>query len=83
MMQALNDDWIEIGKRCSANRRSLWVKFKFANTDSNFVHDSNVLAIELRAGREGDDAYIRITPDNPQFSELLDLFLVAQFAATT
>jgi hypothetical protein len=29
-------------------------------------------AVELCAGREGDDAFVRVTPENPIFEDLLD-----------
>lgn len=30
-------------------------------------------SIELCAGREGDDAYVKIEPSNPAWNELLDV----------
>lgn len=62
--------WIQIGKECSAGRRSLWVRF----SDDAF---------ELCAGREGDDAYARITSADPQYEALLAVMLAARFAAET
>jgi hypothetical protein len=38
---------------------------------------------ELCAGREGDDAYVSVDTTNPQFEQLLDVMLTAQFATTT
>ena len=73
-------NWTEIGKRCSAGRRSLWMKVDIHPFEQRH---SGVVAIELKAGREGDDAHVRITCDNPQFAELLELLLTARFAATT
>jgi hypothetical protein len=42
-----------------------------------------VLKLELAAGREGDDSYVAITPDNPQFDDLLEVMTTAESAATT
>lgn len=77
--------WVDIGKRCSANRRSLWLKInpKPGHEEDNLITIANVENIELCAGREGDDSYVKIPSTNPLFAELLDLFLTAQFAADT
>lgn len=40
-----------------------------------------VEAIELRAGREGNDSYVRIDRTNPQFVELFEVLSTALFAA--
>jgi hypothetical protein len=82
MNDGFHDDWTEIGKRCSAGRRSMWVRFVFRSVDGA-IDPSVVDAVELKAGREGNDFEMRITCENPQFAELLDLFLTAHFAATT
>jgi hypothetical protein len=39
------------------------------------LHDGNVQAIELCSGREGDDAYVKLTPADPQWEALCDLLL--------
>jgi hypothetical protein len=57
-----------IGRIDSVGRRSLWLK-------------EGAGALELRAGREGDDAHVRITADNPQFREIDDVMSAARFAA--
>lgn len=82
--------WIEIGKRCSVGRRSLWVRFdwRFEAVDpplagATWSMWSILDAVELCAGREGDDQFVRIDRSNPQFFELADLFGVAKFAAET
>jgi hypothetical protein len=82
-MTHYHDEWTEIGKRCSAGRRSVWVRFLFRDGEHNVITPGVVEAIELKAGREGNDVELRITRENPQFAELLDLFLTAHFAATT
>ena len=64
------DGWIKIGATCSVGRRSLWLR----EGDGFF---------ELRAGREGGDAYVKVTVDNPQYRELLDVVTTAEFAAKT
>ncbi len=57
-----------IGRIDSAARRSLWLK-------------EEPQAFELRAGCEGGDIHIRVTSQNPQFSELADTLGMARFAA--
>lgn len=65
--------WRRIGRIDSVGRRSLWIRETW-NSDGP-------VCIELCAGREGDDAYGRITPDNPQWAELEDVLSRARFAA--
>lgn len=60
--------WRRIGRIDKPGRRSLWIRESTACT-------------ELCAGREGDDAYVRITPDNPQWRELENVLGCARFAA--
>lgn len=57
-----------IGRIDAEGRRSLWLREESG-------------AIELRAGREGDDVTVRITADNPLYEELCTLFAAARFAA--
>jgi hypothetical protein len=73
-----SDDWVRIGPK--TGRRSLWLRLEFSD-DSVPYSVNTVPAFELRAGREGDDAHVRVSRDNPQYAELLDLVLTAQFAA--
>lgn len=60
--------WRRIGRIDKPQRRSLWIRETY-NT------------IELCAGREGDDAYVKIAPDNPQWHDLRDVLSRARFAA--
>lgn len=90
------DGWVEIGKRDSAGRRSMWLRIvitpeetarardMFTKLGFGVTYDSadNVEAFELCAGREGDDAYVRVDRTNPQFEELLDMMTTARYAAT-
>lgn len=62
--------YIRIGILCTAHRRSLWVRFLEGG------------AIELCAGREGDDSYVRILPDDPLYRPLRDVLADAEFAVT-
>ena len=57
-----------IGRLCDAGRRSLWLR-------------EEPDAIELRAGREGDDARVRITSRHPLYQFMVDVFCAARFAA--
>lgn len=59
--------WVRIGLYDAAERRSLWVRY----TDD---------AIELCAGREGDDAYMKLDKANQAFGELLEILQCALFA---
>lgn len=91
-MRSDQDGWEEIGKRCSANRRSLWMRLTYCKDvrkltvegdDYVVAGSSSVEKIELCAGRGGDDAYLVITKNNPQFAEVLEILLIARFAAAT
>lgn len=64
--------WHRIGRICGANRRSLWIRETYVGEES---------IIELAAGREGDDAYVKITKANPQYRDLVDVLTSARFAA--
>ncbi len=79
--------WVEIGMPCSAaGRRSVWMKVHWASPEAEergYASLDAVRAIEFRAGREGDDAHVIVDQDNPQFAELLNLALVAAYAADT
>lgn len=96
-MRCQEPGWEEIGKTCTAGRRSLWLRINYtpeaiAEADARLEKTGigaiwacaeNVASFELCAGREGDDDYVRIERTNPQFGELLSIFLTARFAATT
>lgn len=78
MLRAQEPGWTKIGATCSAGRRSLWLRVTSLKEDANLPE-----VVELCAGREGDDAYVKIDKSNPLFVELWDLFCAAQFAAET
>jgi hypothetical protein len=69
-------EWQEIGKRCSAGRRTMWIRFERGPGEA-------IAAFELCAGREGGDGFVRVTDGNPQFAELLAVLEDAVFAATS
>ncbi len=56
-----------IGRIDAAGRRSLWL-----------LEEKD--ALELRAGREGDDARVRIESTHPLYRELRDVLAAARFA---
>lgn len=60
--------FVRIGRIDDAVRRSLWLK-------------EEADAFELRAGREGDDAFVRVTRDNPQWHDLHECVSRARYAA--
>jgi len=75
------DSWCRIGPD---ERRSLWSR---VNPKPEAVESGMFIAgvdtvesIELCAGREGDDAYVRIDASNPQFRELLNIVTCAEYA---
>lgn len=78
------DEWREIGKRCSADRRSMWIRLIYMNRialEKEIFDPEDVIAFELCAGREGGDSFVRVEGTNPMFHLLLDLFRTAMFAA--
>ena len=80
MMRSEEEGWRRIGVECPSGRRSLWMRFD--QKEGTFMADETTVSkLELCAGRDGDDAYIAITPSNPQFPELLGVFLTALYAA--
>lgn len=75
--------WQKIGVTCSAGRRSMWLKVNRIDEDSGIDSPENTESIEICAGREGDDAYVKIDRTNPQFSDFFELFTTARFASET
>jgi hypothetical protein len=71
-------DWVRIGP---PGRRSVWLRLHFPDPTQLLFSPKTVPYFELRGGREGDDAYLKIDSSNPQYAELLEMMLVAQFAA--
>ena len=61
--------WTRIGRYDSARRRSLWIRL-IGEDESGGVQ-----AIELCSGREGDDAYVKLTSADPQWAALCDVLL--------
>lgn len=64
--------WHRIGRIDSTGRRALWIRETYGPGSS---------VIELRAGRGGDDAYARLTPEDPQWGQLSQVLGCARFAA--
>lgn len=74
--------WVEVGRRCSAGRRSMWARVHpkpeaIRDDGSWYASAEDVECVELCAGREGGDA------SNPQFAEVLQLVLTAIYATET
>lgn len=69
--------WTRIGRYDRSLRRSTWVRLVAVEGPPWLDEDSNVQAIELCSGREGDDAYALIEPSNPAFWPLLGVMLTA------
>lgn len=51
--------WLRVGRYDSPRRRALWIRFVELDDESI---ESQCKAIEMCAGREGDDAFVRLTP---------------------
>jgi hypothetical protein len=79
--------WTRIGATDSAERRSVWMRLTYradalCGANGLPLEDTSetVAKIEIRAGREGDDLFATFEPSNPQFSEILGVFLAARYA---
>lgn len=66
----VSDGWTRVSPVDSAGRRAIWCRAVFNDRDE-------LLAIELRAGREGDDAYAVIHRSAPCFGQLANIFAYA------
>jgi hypothetical protein len=92
--------WCRIGRYCSAMRRSIWFRMvrneaaipdAFREIGCFIANPTTVEAIELCAGREGEDVYVRIEQDGTAtfadgkrwdiFAALLDVCLAGEYAA--
>ncbi len=69
-----------IGRIDRVGRRSLWLKVEFDPGGEEGRIDT-IDALVLRSGREGDDAEVRISRDNPQFRGIAAVLLRARDAA--
>lgn len=85
--EGMSGGWERIGRYDSCRRRALWVRFEeFAGPHPPFEDPDYILwppleAIELCAGREGDDAHVRVTASNPAFGNLIGCLYRASGAA--
>lgn len=62
--------WLEVGRRCTTGRRSLWYRKKPG-------------ALEIRAGREGDDAVTTVRESSPHYRIMVTIMDYARFAHET
>ncbi len=69
--------WTRIGRYDSALRRSTWARINETEGPHLYRTHEDVTSIELCSGREGDDAYVKITPDNPAFAGIYDVIAYA------
>ena len=73
--------WIRIGRYDRQRRRALWSRIvEQTGPPTEDGEDVGLEAIELCAGREGSDAFVRVTPDNPIFGDLFDCIARAEAA---
>ena len=84
--------WFRIGVN---GHRSLWARLQFTEQELEKVQNrcdamgldfaisnlETVVAIELCAGRDGDDSYVSISRNNPDFAQILDVINTALYAA--
>lgn len=63
--------WWRVGRYDNPRRRALWVRFVGEREEGCEI---KVDALEVCAGREGDDSFVRIEPSNPVFEALLECF---------
>ena len=73
--------WRRVGRYDRPRRRALWARLiSKPDADSNVYNHADLLAIELCAGREGDDAFVRLEPCGMRsawWSNLIDVVLTA------
>jgi hypothetical protein len=67
--------WVRIGQYDEPRRRSVWARISYRSFDPGIMPPAE--CVELCAGREGDDAYVKVEPNNPAFR---DLVLIAEYA---
>lgn len=86
-MRAAESGWVKIGITCASGRRSLWLRENFNQTQDLQIEEykgykfHTLESFELCAGREGDDAYVKIINDgSKQVYDLWNVFITAQYA---
>lgn len=68
--------WKRIGRFDDVRRRSLWMRITYYEGN-----EDRIKSIELCAGREGDDDYVRIERTNIQWKEIEEVLLTAYWCA--
>lgn len=72
--------WDRIGPVPCSGYRSTWFRVTFE--DGGIAPATrHATAFEVCSGRGGEDTYVRVALDNPQFNELLDLLYCAEWSA--
>ena len=61
--------WTRIGRYDKCRRRSTWARIEYSSEGGDAV----AMAVELRSGREGDDAFARVERGDPSFEALLNV----------
>lgn len=65
--------WTRIGRYDRSRRRSTWARIEYAEgppSNGIFLSAEDAVAVELRSGREGDDAFVRVERGDPAFAAL-------------
>lgn len=70
MMRSSEPGWAQVGPLDPTGRRGLWQRLPDDAT------------LELCAGREGDDSYVRLSLEKHQRAELMDLLSTSMYVAT-
>lgn len=84
MMRSDESGWMVIAKYDVPGRRGLWLRLLHEPKDDGT--EPTIVAFELCAGREGDDAYVRFDipyppdPSNPEHVKLMSLLNVLEYA---
>jgi hypothetical protein len=67
MMRCTEPGWEQVGELDASGRRGLWMR-----AGDGFV--------EFCAGRDGDDAYVKVTADSATSRDLLEVIETARYA---
>lgn len=68
--------WTRIGRYDRPRRRSTWARIEYAEgppRNGLYMATEDAVAVELCAGREGDDAFARVERGDPSFGALLEV----------
>jgi hypothetical protein len=76
--RACEPGWVRVGRWDSEERRSLW--FRAATKDCGRDAGLEILAVELCAGRHGNDSYASVDQPNPAVRSLWEVLTTQQWS---